>query len=372
MVEGTGFENQRRGNLTVSSNLTSSAQTMKILAIETSCDETAIAILECGGALPLPTFKILGNSLMSQIHIHEKYGGVYPMLAKREHIKNLPILLDKTVKESGINVKDVDYVAVTAGPGLEPALWAGITFAEELGKKFNKPVLPINHMEGHLFSYLFDATTPLEFPAVALLVSGGHTELVLVNSFEDYKIIGRTKDDAVGEAFDKTARLLGLPYPGGPKISELAQTHRAKGEPSPFNFPRPMIKSNDYNFSYSGLKTAVLYTIKKLPELDPNTKEELAHSFEDAAIEPLVFKTQKAILEFLAKSLVVGGGVSANKYLRSELVRTAEEYQTSLFLPTQALTTDNAIMIGIAAYVRLITNRAIESKAIVAKGNLSL
>ena len=162
---------------------------MKILAIETSCDETAIALLECTGQLPKPEFKVLGNSLMSQIHIHKDYGGVYPMLAKREHIKNLPILFDKTMRESGIKMADVDYIAVTAGPGLEPALWTGITFAEDLGKKWGKPVLPINHMEGHLFSSMFDSNTPIEFPAIALLVSGGHTELVHVEGFDKFKII---------------------------------------------------------------------------------------------------------------------------------------------------------------------------------------
>ena len=299
------------------------------------------------------------------------------MLAKREHIKNLPILLEKTLIESGIknNESSIDYIAVTAGPGLEPALWAGITFAEEVGKKWNKPVLPINHMEGHLWSVLYQEPSiskEIEFPAIALLVSGGHTELVLAESFEKYKIIGRTKDDAVGEAFDKTARLLGLPYPGGPKISELAEIHRLKNIPSQFDFPRPMMKTDDYNFSYSGLKTAVLYTVKKIPDLNMEVKEDIAQAFEDAAIEPLIFKTRKAIEEYNAKSIIVGGGVSANKFLRNSLTDLSKETGTQLFLPQPSLTTDNAVMIGMSAYVRALTNRLPQTGNLIAKGNLNL
>ncbi|MBX4195370.1 tRNA (adenosine(37)-N6)-threonylcarbamoyltransferase complex transferase subunit TsaD [Candidatus Parcubacteria bacterium] len=343
---------------------------MRILAIETSCDETAVAVLECSGTLPVPEFKVLGNSLMSQIHIHKEYGGVYPMLAKREHIKNLPILLPKTMQEA--DNSDVDYIAVTSGPGLEPALWTGIEFAKELGKKWGKRVIPVNHMEGHLFSYMFEQSKPIEFPAIALLVSGGHTELVHVEDFDKYKIIGRTRDDAVGEAFDKTARLLGLPYPGGPKISELAEISRNRGGVPAFHFPRPMIKSGDLNFSYSGLKTSVLYTTRKLGELDLKTKESLAEAFEDAAIEPLVEKTRAAANLHGAKTLIVGGGVAANKLLRKNLQALADELSLDFRLPIQSLTTDNAIMIGIAAYVRLLTNRAESPDEIVARGNLDL
>lgn len=345
---------------------------MKILAIETSCDETAITILECEGDLPVPQFKILGDSLLSQIHIHEQYGGVYPMLAKREHQKNLPILLEKTLRESGINHEDIDYIAVTSGPGLEPALWTGIVFAEDLAKKWEKPLIPVNHMEGHLFSFLLDIKEAIELPATALLVSGGHTELVEVSSFKDYKIIGKTKDDAVGEAFDKTARLLGLSYPGGPKISELANISRTRGEAPSFNFPRPMIHTDDYDFSYSGLKTSVLYTIKKITDLDTKTKEEIARAFEDAAIDPLIEKTRKAIINNSSKSLIVGGGVSANKLLQSRLKDLSESLGIKLYMPSKGLSTDNAIMIGIAAYVRLKTGNPTTKGPIVAKGNLAL
>ncbi|MHB1330416.1 MAG: tRNA (adenosine(37)-N6)-threonylcarbamoyltransferase complex transferase subunit TsaD [Minisyncoccota bacterium] len=345
---------------------------MKILAIETSCDETAITILECRGSLPLPQFKVLGDSLLSQIHIHEQYGGVYPMLAKREHQKNLPILLDKTLKEAGMTIADMDYIAVTSGPGLEPALWTGIVFAEDIAKKWNKPLIPVNHMEGHLFSFLLDSKEAVEFPATALLVSGGHTELVEVASFKESKIIGKTKDDAVGEAFDKTARLLGLSYPGGPKISELANISRARGEVSSFKFPRPMINTDDYNFSYSGLKTSVLYTIKKITKLDTKTKEEISRAFEDAAIDPLIEKTRKAIINNLSKSLIVGGGVSANKLLQLRLTDLSKDLGVKLYMPSKGLTTDNAIMIAIAAYVRLQTSNPVTDKPIVAKGNLAL
>jgi len=357
---------------------------MKILAIETSCDETAVTILECVGKLPKPEFKVLGNSLMSQIHIHKEYGGVYPMLAKREHIKNLPILFDKTMKESRVKMEDVDYIAVTAGPGLEPALWTGIEFAKNLGEKWRKPVLPINHMEGHLFSFLFEHKTKVEFPAIALLVSGGHTELVLVEDFDKFKIIGRTRDDAVGEAFDKTARLLGLPYPGGPKISALAELSRKRNvfdrefpdvvreQATTFLFPRPMINTKDYDFSYSGLKTSVLYTVKKLGKLSEETKEDIARAFEDAAIEPLVEKARRACDEFGAKSIILGGGVSANKHLQNEIRKVAKENNLNLYQPAKELTTDNAVMIGVAAYIRLLTNQIKSSATISADGNLKL
>src|SRR3989344_8160793 len=212
---------------------------MKILAIETYCDETAVTLLDISGMLEKPDIKVLGNTLLSQVALHEKYGGVYPNLAKREHEKNLPPLLEKTLKEAGydmseaeLRTNDIDYIAVTEGPGLEPALWVGINFATELGKKWNKPVVPVNHMEGHIFSVLYKMlnTECLTLPALALLVSGGHTELVVVKDFGNYKIIGQTLDDAVGEAFDKVARMLGLPYPGGPEISKLAELSRGKKE----------------------------------------------------------------------------------------------------------------------------------------------
>ncbi|MDP2651422.1 MAG: tRNA (adenosine(37)-N6)-threonylcarbamoyltransferase complex transferase subunit TsaD, partial [bacterium] len=284
---------------------------MKILAIETSCDETAIALLDINGPMERPDIKVLGNALMSQAHLHSDFGGVYPNLAKREHQKNLPILLEQVLEQAGAIPPagaDVDYISVTQGPGLEPALWNGITFAEELSAKWGKPIIPVDHLDGHVYSTLYGLKKGerLDLPALALIVSGGHTELAYIQNFGDYEIIGRTKDDAVGEAFDKVARMLGLPYPGGPKISSLAELSRKRnpiGREFPdadreqamgFRFPRPMINSGDLNFSFSGLKTAVLYKLKTL-EMTDEVKQEVARAFEDAAIDALIAKTHTAL-----------------------------------------------------------------------------
>ncbi|OHA91931.1 MAG: tRNA (adenosine(37)-N6)-threonylcarbamoyltransferase complex transferase subunit TsaD [Candidatus Zambryskibacteria bacterium RIFCSPLOWO2_02_FULL_51_21] len=355
---------------------------MKILSIETSCDETAVALLDITGPLSKPDIKILGNTLLSQVPLHEQYGGVFPALAKREHQKNLPVLLGQTLKEAGITspakgeMEGVDFIAVTAGPGLEPALWAGIVFAEELSKKWQKPVIGVDHMKGHIWSVLFGGGK-VELPALALLVSGGHTELVLVRDFDDYEILGRTLDDAVGEAFDKVARMLGLHYPGGPKISTLADISRNKKQETNFKFPRPMINSGDLNFSYSGLKTAVLYKIRDLGELSEELKEDIARAFEDAAIEVLVEKTRKALetTDEDIKTLIVAGGVSANKLLGEKIAELAAGFPGLILrLPERSFTTDNAVMIGIAAYIEASKNPSIlkSSQDIKASGNLSI
>ncbi|MFZ2048758.1 MAG: tRNA (adenosine(37)-N6)-threonylcarbamoyltransferase complex transferase subunit TsaD [Minisyncoccia bacterium] len=349
---------------------------MKILAIETSCDETAVALLECSGNLDAPQFKILSNALVSQIEMHKEFGGVVPMLAKREHEKNLPVLVEKVLKEAreSLDKPDIDYVAVTAGPGLEPALWAGIVFSKEIGERWGIPVLPINHMEGHIYSTLFGIKERLILPAIALLVSGGHTELVHIKNYGEYEVIGQTRDDAVGEAFDKVARLLGLEYPGGPKISKLADLHRASGLTPTFELPRPMIHSNDYDFSFSGLKTSVLYRLKD-QTITKEVQEEMARAFEDAAIEVLITKTEKALEEYGVNTLIVAGGVSANKYLRSELEKIkTKNTGLNLLLPENSLTTDNAVMIGITGFINLLKNPnlALETHSIEARGNLSL
>jgi N6-L-threonylcarbamoyladenine synthase len=368
---------------------------MRILAIETSCDETAIALLDINGALERPDIKVLGNTLLSQVKLHEKYGGVYPNLAKREHEKNLPPLLEQTLKEAGYTLtddqqlttdNDIDCIAVTAGPGLEPALWTGITFAEALGKRWGKPVIPVNHMEGHVFSVLYDMsnTECLTLPALALLVSGGHTELVHIKDFDNYKIIGQTRDDAVGEAFDKVARMLGLPYPGGPQISKLAEISRKNKKEIEMKLPRPMIHSKNLDFSFSGLKTAVLYKLKSKgsstnsPQVaDTEFKEDMARAFEDAAVEVLVEKTREALLILGTdiKTLIVAGGVSANIHLSRELTKLIDKFpQTTLRLPPKSLTTDNAIMIGIAAFIRAESKPEIfkAQHPIKAEGNLSI
>jgi len=350
---------------------------MKILAIETSCDETAVALLECTGELDSPKFKILGNSLISQIELHKEYGGVYPMLAKREHQKNLAPLLHKTLAEAGEdpNKPKIDYICVTSGPGLEPALWVGILFAEEIGKEWNVPVIPVNHMEGHIYSVLNDTHPRIEFPALALLVSGGHTELVKIDDYGVYEIVGKTRDDAVGEAFDKVARLLELPYPGGPKISVLAELHRQKNLTPSFEFPKPMIHSKDLDFSFSGLKTSVLYKLKDV-EITEEIREEFARAFEDAAVEVLIDKTRRAIDKFAPQTLIVAGGVSLNAHLQRELSKLSNEFPNLILrVPPASLTGDNAVMIGMAGFMKIKTD-SIETKPynqekISARGNLS-
>jgi N6-L-threonylcarbamoyladenine synthase len=362
---------------------------MKILAIETSCDETAVALVEVRGALEKPEIKVLGNALLSQIELHEQYGGVYPNLAKREHQKNLPPLLEKTLEEAGENKEnpDIDYIAVTAGPGLEPALWVGINFAEELGRKWEKPVVAINHMEGHIYSVLYrtesNPKSTLELPALALLVSGGHTQLVEIKDFGQYNILGETRDDAVGEAFDKAARMLGLPYPGGPQISKLAEISRKTKKEVDFKLPRPMLHSKNLDFSFSGLKTAVLYKIKAEEtenKIDDEFRQDMARAFEDAAVEVLVEKTREALerLEELGeqtKTLIVAGGVAANLHLTREIEKLVTQFPNlTLRLPIRLLTTDNAIMIALAAFVKITNKPEIlsEQVPIIADGNLSI
>lgn len=355
---------------------------MTILGIETSCDETAVSLIEATGDFEALSFKVLAYFTLTQ-HIHEQYGGVFPMLAKREHIKNLPPITKHVLEKAGktINKPDIDVIAVTEGPGLEPALWVGIEFAKELAKKWNVPIIPINHMEGHIASVLsdggmsndkFQMTKRVQFPTIALLISGGHTELVYVKNWKEYNMLGETRDDAVGEAFDKVARLLGLQYPGGPKISVLAEKARIARPNAPqFHFPRPMIHSEDLDFSFSGLKTAVLYTIQKLPPLTEEIKEEIARAFEDAVTEVLISKTKKAFVESDATTLIVAGGVIANKYIRNAFEAFAQENNISLHIPEKELATDNAVMIAIAGYLHR-DEKNIDLQTLRAQGNLRL
>jgi N6-L-threonylcarbamoyladenine synthase len=401
---------------------------MRILAIETSCDETAIAILDISGDTTNPTVKVLGNALLSQINIHKEYGGVFPMLAKREHTRVITSLLKSSLKEAellkeyvaeieegtkaeikkllekeeGLSTElltllentekpAIEAIAVTHGPGLEPALWVGVNFATALSLAWELPLIPINHMEGHILSSLlvkdsgeYKLPTP-SFPLLALLISGGHTELVLMETWGTYKVIGETKDDAVGEAYDKVARMLGLPYPGGPEISKLAEIARTeKKAGTEFKLPRPMLHSDDLNFSFAGLKTAVLYTVKKIPELTETIKKALALEFENAVAEVFAKKVEKALEETGAQTFIVGGGVSANKNIRKVLSEMMQEKfpEVSFYIPEAKLTTDNAIMIGLAGYTRFkgtLTpkelrgqNNLPSASAIKAVGNLKL
>lgn len=390
---------------------------MRILAIETSCDETAVSILECSGTTTDLAFNVLGTGLYSQAKKHAEFGGVYPNLAKREHQKNLIPMLELAFKESGIQntgsggiqnskfqildsilarepellvqLKDfltknpyppkIDAIAVTQGPGLEPALWVGLNFAKALSLAWNVPLIPVNHMEGHILSVLAEngkenpktksQNPKIDFPAIALLISGGHTELVLVEDWLTYERIGETRDDAVGEAFDKVARLLDLPYPGGPEISRLATESRSKNLesrksenkkdskfhiPYSIHLPRPMIGTDDYDFSFSGLKTAVLYEVKKQETLSDAHKREIAREFEDAATEVLASKTKRALEDHGAQTLIVGGGVIANTHIREALSKVASDVGTKIFLPSRELSTDNAVMIGIAGFLNYI------------------
>ncbi|MGA2418180.1 MAG: tRNA (adenosine(37)-N6)-threonylcarbamoyltransferase complex transferase subunit TsaD [Candidatus Staskawiczbacteria bacterium] len=317
---------------------------MKILAIETSCDDTGIAILDVdsnGG------FKVLSNVIASQVEIGKKYGGVYPMMAKREHQKNLPIVFKKALK----NIKNIDLIAVTSGPGLEPCLWTGINFAKELSLKLKIPIVPVNHIEAHILVNLLE-NPDIKFPAIALVVSGGHTQLILVKKIGNYKILGETRDDAAGECFDKCAKILGLGYPGGPIISKLANQKTSKPENQQTRLPRPMIGTNDYDFSFSGLKTAVLYSWQKQNKKDLPAQAGMAAEIQQAIIDVLIKKTMKAIKDFSAKSLILGGGVSANHELRKQFKNKLkkESPATEFFVPKPDLSTDNALMTAITGF----------------------
>ena len=403
---------------------------MKILAIETSCDETGISVIErLEGS---ETITLMGNALASQIELHAQYGGVFPAMAKRAHaekiipltieaLKSANLLQPSSVETTAVEgtkqrmlIKDLcakeqemievlieffdtykkpdlDYIAVTVGPGLEPALWVGINTARVLGAVWSIPIIPINHMEGHVVTSAIAETpdtTPKEyifkdlpFPVLSLLVSGGHTELVLAHNYGHYDKLGQTRDDAVGEAFDKVARMLGLPYPGGPAVSKLAAQFREKNTENPFTLPRPMLHSNDYDFSYSGIKTAALYTIRDLTEkntveLTDEQKMALACAFEDAAIEVLVKKTIRAAEEYGVQTIIVGGGVAGNTYLKKELTNAVANKLpgVTVLFPAPWLATDNAVMIAMAAVARITAGnmQTVPPQGLKAHGNLSI
>ncbi|MBU4348319.1 tRNA (adenosine(37)-N6)-threonylcarbamoyltransferase complex transferase subunit TsaD [Patescibacteria group bacterium] len=357
-----------------------------MLSIETSCDETAIAILKCSGELNSPwpgrpaggpNFEILANEVSSQIKIHRPFGGVVPNLAKREHIKNLPILLKKVFK----NLQSpIDYIAVTVGPGLEPALWTGINFAQDLAKKLKKPLIGVNHMEGHLFAFLLKSEnlqfskpnlqksqrSKISFPAIGLVVSGGHTIIIKMQSLTKWKKLGETVDDAAGEAFDKVAKMLELPYPGGPEIEKLAK----QGSPKAIDFPRPMLNQKNYNFSFSGLKTSVLYYLKKHKSNKKAFKSDVAASFQRSVVDVLTKKAIRSAMEFKAKSIVLCGGVACNKTLRETIKKNAEENDLKFIAPEFKFNTDNAAMIGVAAYINLLSKK--RTYKIEADSNLNL
>ena len=314
--------------------------TNRILGIETSCDDTGVAIYDDAEGL-------LGHALYSQIKTHREYGGVVPELAARDHIRKVIPLVDAVLEQTGCQPESITGIAYTSGPGLAGALLAGSAVAKGLAFAWNVPAVGVHHMEGHMLAPMLEERAP-EFPFVALLVSGGHTLLAEVNGIGQYHILGQTIDDAVGEAFDKTAKILGLGYPGGPAISKAAEM----GRPGRFKFPRPMVDRPGMDFSYSGLKTAALNTVSK-NSLDEQTIADIAYAFQDAAVDTLVIKCRRALQHTGASRLVVAGGVGANKRLREQLALLTEEEGGELFFPRIEFCTDNGAMIALAGAYRL-------------------
>lgn len=318
---------------------------MKILGIETSCDETGVAIYDSEKGL-------VANQLYSQIAVHADYGGVVPELASRDHIrKTLPLIQD-ALNEAGLCAQDIDGIAYTAGPGLVGALLVGSTIARSLAYAWNVPALGVHHMEGHLLAPMLEENPP-PFPFIALLVSGGHTQLVKVEAIGKYELLGESIDDAAGEAFDKTGKLLGLDYPAGVAVSQLAE----KGTPNRFVFPRPMTDRPGLDFSFSGLKTFAANTINAQinaqGELDEQTRCDIAHAFQQAVVETIIIKCKRALQQTGYQRLVMAGGVSANKQLRQELATFMQEFGGEVFYPRPQFCTDNGAMIAYAGFVRL-------------------
>jgi len=350
---------------------------MIILGIETSCDDTGIAIIEADkrGSKRGETqnFKILSNVVSSQIKIHAPFGGVVPNLAAREHLKNIGPCLKTTLKEANKTMKDVDLIAVTVGPGLIPSLLIGVNFAKALAYKYNIPIVPINHLEGHITVALGNGNSKFEIrnsklPAIALLVSGGHTQLILMEKFGRYKIIGETRDDAAGECFDKVAKLLRLPYPGGPAISAEAEKFKSSSfakateDKKIPKLPRPMMNQGNFDFSFSGLKTAVLYLTQKIGNVGRRTSNiipEICHETQQAIIDVLISKTFKAVEKYKAKTIILSGGVAANEELRKQFTfkiqnlayrQAGSKLKIQFLTPVKNLCMDNGAMIAMAGY----------------------
>ncbi len=304
---------------------------MITLGIETSCDETAVAVFDTSRGL-------IGESVFSQIDMHAEYGGVVPELASRDHCLKILSVLEDSLGD--INISEIDQVAYTAGPGLLGALLVGESFAHGLSTGLGIPSIPIHHLEAHLMAPALDFDD-ISFPFISLLVSGGHSLIIDVRGLGDYEILGESQDDAVGEAFDKVGKLLNLPYPGGPHIERIAK----EGDPSKFSYPRPMLNSDDLNLSFSGLKTAVLYSIRDLDNLDEHIAD-IAASFQQAAIEVLVSKIKKALIKTNRDTLILAGGVAANMLLRDEMNKLEDEYGIKVRYPEMKHCTDNAAMIA--------------------------
>lgn len=314
---------------------------MLVLGIESSCDETGIALYDTERGLR-------GHALHSQIKMHAEYGGVVPELASRDHIRRALPLTRQVLGMAGTELRDIDAIAYTRGPGLAGALLVGTSIAEALAFALQLPTVGVHHLEGHLLSPLLEENPPA-FPFVALLVSGGHTQLMRVDGIGQYELLGDTLDDAAGEAFDKTAKLLGLPYPGGPAISALAEL----GQDNRFKLPRPLLGSGDLNFSFSGLKTAVLTLVNQHQPLDDQSRADIACAFQEAAVAVLSAKCAAAMKQTGLSRLVVSGGVGANRRLRAELDKTSQKKKFEVFYPRLEFCTDNGAMIAFAGAMRL-------------------
>jgi len=312
---------------------------MLVLGIETSCDETGVALYDSKKGL-------LGHTLHSQVKLHAEYGGVVPELASRDHISHIIPLIDQLLKNQSLQIEAIDSIAYTSGPGLSGALLVGSCVAEAMACSLNIPSIPIHHLEGHLLAPMLEQESP-SFPFLALLVSGGHSQLIHVRAIGDYSIIGDTLDDAAGEAFDKTAQLLGLGYPGGLALSNLAE----KGGPF-FTLPRPLLNSHEFNFSFSGLKTAALTLIKKQKILNESIKANIAYEFQEAITDVLVKKSFLALEHLNLNQLVVSGGVGANKQLRKKLTQLSSKNNFKVFFPAFEFCTDNGAMIALAGALR--------------------
>jgi len=395
---------------------------MKILAIETSCDDTCVAVIEAKKGKS-PRFNILSNIISSQIEIHKQYGGVYPSMAKREHQRNLVPVLKKAIKAGDKNFvearllqeedwlprnagiyktvekilereevllkelkiflkkyqkPDIDAIAITNGPGLDPCLWVGVNLAKALSYFWDIPIVPVNHIEAHiLVNWLLLEKNIKKFPAICLVVSGGHTQLILMEEIGKYKILGETRDDAAGECFDKTAKILGLDYPGGPIISAMAIKSRKEQRKIGIKLPRPMLNQKNYDFSFSGLKTAVLYSFKSTSKSTRTSKKyiiEMCSEIQQAIIDVLVAKTIRASKEYNAKTIILGGGVASNKELRKQLGKAIKQQlpKTNYLKPTIKLCSDNAVMVGVAGYFRFLKGKTKIWKRIEAKPNLRI
>ena len=405
---------------------------MNILSIETSCDDTSLAIVRTRGGNRV-YFDILASVVSSQIKIHKKWGGVYPALALRAHQKNLIPVLEKVLKNSNFKLQNsnletkkekikiiekilqrepellksflnfipkikkpkIDFIAITQGPGLEPCLWTGINLAKALSFFWEIPIVPVNHVKSHIFANFIEKEVDLKntsdlFPALALIISGGHTQLVLMENFKKYKILGETQDDAAGECLDKAARILGLEYPGGPIVEKKAKefkiancilrraqddTGRNRSVELKIDLPRPMINSKNYDFSFSGLKTAVLYDFKKRNKKtrkDKNYVRQICFEIQQAIVDVLIKKTIKAAKDFRIKTILLGGGVSANEELRNQIKKAVKNYlpETKLLIPEKIYCTDNAVMTGINSYFNFLEGKTKKWQTLKAKSNL--